>query len=864
DGNTITGWTWDQRNTNATCVRDTQYAHSGKYALKVTNGTAFAAHVYGMLSSKKAFSLQPGKPYTLSAWIYVAGPNALGGAWLGGGVTWQFRMGFNVAPGNWQQLRMTFVPADKDVPFFLRMITESPTEGFWLDDVQLEEGNTVTPNTQILPQDTLALVPLASETSIVGDGAFSVPYLISVPNDVTGTLHAHMAGMQQVLTKQVTIKKGRWLITVDGKGEMVDNSPHTMALDLTVDTKTVANTTAAVRVYSESWAEKRFAALENRLPGWKKAIDALRAQGQDVSYPMVTYTVIENFINYARIDNRYFQPRDWTLRMNADIVAETHVDTKNVHSGDYAVAMMARGQATLACDAIRLQAGTPYTLSAWVCSKKPGTAWIGGGSQKQFKVQIPSTDGKWQQVSTTFTPGTKDANFTVQIVTESATDDIHIDDIALVQGTTTATGKNLITNGGFETIQREILRAMSQLDELEPMATRLSNDLQAAQRGTLHFAVVPRWTGTVRPTIKSSAFLAPTITSQKKTPVTRPVLFTGYGHFGQVRADIEKFPNYGVNIIQIEVGPSKFFPSEGKYDDAGLHDVQSVLDRCEKAGVALNLLISPHYFPQWALEKYPELAKQRHGFMQFCLHAPQGQALLKEYIGKLIAPIKDHPALHSVVLTNEPVNEEEPCTYALADWHTWLQQRHSTIQTLNARWGTNYASFDAVPLYNAFDSSAKWQGAPWLDFVRFNQESFAAFHQMLANAVHAIAPNIPVHAKAMAWTMLYDNNINYGVDAYLFGKFSQINGNDSTSNYRKFGEFTESWQMDAMDYDLQRSVLDAPVFNSENHIIPDRDTSFVPGSHLYTTLWQNAIHGQSATTIWVWERTFSATSDFSG
>jgi hypothetical protein len=67
-----------------------------------------------------------------------------------------------------------------------------------------------------------------------------------------------------------------------------------------------------------------------------------------------------------------------------------------------------------------------------------------------------------------------------------------------------------------------------------------------------------------------------------------------------------------------------------------------------------------------------------------------------------------------------------------------------------------------------------------------------------------------------------------------------------------------------MGYDFQRSVADKPIFNSENHLIPDRTFDVVPPAHVANVFWQGAVHGQSATTTWVWERTYSYTHDFSG
>jgi hypothetical protein len=409
-----------------------------------------------------------------------------------------------------------------------------------------------------------------------------------------------------------------------------------------------------------------------------------------------------------------------------------------------------------------------------------------------------------------------------------------------------------------------VWRAVQQADAMEEMVARLDAELTRAEQPGGGLPSPPRWTGDVRARVSGPSFIAPTRTAIDPVRRTRPVFFTGYGHFGQVRADIEKFPGYGVNIIQIEIGPSAILPREGVVDKGPIGDLLAILNRAEKAGVAVNLLISPHYFPDWMLAKYPELRKKRDGFLQYCIHAPEARALLTRFIKILIPPIKDHPALHSICLSNEPVNVEEPCAYAASDWHAWLAKRHGDVGKLNSRWGTSYAAFDRVPLPNPFGS-----GLPFPvrnDFYRFNQEEFAAFHKLLADSIHAIAPALPVHAKAMTWTLMTSPGAaGFGVDAMLFGAFSQINGNDSDCLYQGGAyEFAERWRTNALSHDLQRSVKDAPVFNSENHIISDRDTSVIPAAHIRAALWQEAIHGQSATTIWVWERSYNPRDDIYG
>ncbi len=99
----------------------------------------------------------------------------------------------------------------------------------------------------------------------------------------------------------------------------------------------------------------------------------------------------------------------------------------------------------------------------------------------------------------------------------------------------------------------EIRRAFMQISDMDVMAKRLERELSEALAGRRNFPEVPRWTGTERPKIVGPSFVAPVnFPSHSSSSVLRPVFFVGYGHFGQVRADIEKFPRYGINIIQIE------------------------------------------------------------------------------------------------------------------------------------------------------------------------------------------------------------------------------------------------------------------------------------------------------------------------
>lgn len=705
------GWIWSQGPTNATCRADSESHRSGRHSIHITNGTAFGANVYGGLAQATPAILKAGHPYTLSAWVRSEAP---GVAWMGGGSGWQFRMSLPATGKKWQRVSMTFTPGEADTRFQLRINTDSPTAGFWVDDVKLEEGVEATPF--VLEGEASSDVALdtgAGSYVIQGDGPFHLVLDALCVSETVGELQVTLDGAAP-LRSHVTLPAGCSRIDVIGTAQAVSDRPRSMTARFVPASGKPAELAAPVAFYSATNAEARCIRLRARIPAWRAALIAVKARRQDVSYPLVPLTVIDNFTRYAVEDARH----------------------------------------------------------------------------------------------------------------------------------------------------GEVRRALEQVADMEAMAARLDAQIAAAKAGRIRLPNAIRWVASERPVIRGGSFLGHVTQNRRALPGLRPIFFNGYGHFSQVQSDMEKWPSYGANAIQVEVGPSAIFPSEGVTLEAPIRQMQALLDRAKKAGVGVCLLISPHYMPDWFLTKHPDMRVHRDGFLPYCLHAPEGQEFLREFVRTLITPLKDYPALHSVCLSNEPMNVEDPCAPGTSLWHEWLAKRHSTIDVLNARWHTSYRSFEEVP---APDLRAGQTGVAGLDAVRWNQEFFAGWHRMLADAVHSVAPNLPVHAKAMTWTFLGGSEARFGVDAYLFGKLSQINGNDSVCWYGfGQGEFAQEWQGNAMAYDLQRSVLHAPVFNTENHIILDRDTRVVPAEHVRTALWQQAIHGQGASAIWVWERTFDPKSDFSG
>ena len=137
------GWRWDRRNTDAALALDATDPHTGKAAVKITNGTAFGAHVYGMLWLARPVAVKPGTSYTLSAFVKTGATAP--GVWIGGGEGWKVRRALPATRGRWERVSHTFVTGEKETEFVLRACSDRPTEGVWLDDLSLREGASPVP-----------------------------------------------------------------------------------------------------------------------------------------------------------------------------------------------------------------------------------------------------------------------------------------------------------------------------------------------------------------------------------------------------------------------------------------------------------------------------------------------------------------------------------------------------------------------------------------------------------------------------------------------------------------------------------------------------------------------------------------------
>src|SRR5205823_4354244 len=118
--------------------------------------------------------------------------------------------------------------------------------------------------------------------------------------------------------------------------------------------------------------------------------------------------------------------------------------------------------------------------------------------------------------------------------------------------------------------------------------------------------------------------------------------------------------------------------------------------------------------------------------------------------------------------------------------------------------------------------------------------------------VKSVLPDVLTHAKGMVFNIFNRDVIHYGMEPETMCAATDLAGCDAYAF--PGGGWAYDWIGQEMYYDLLNSFGGQPVFNSENHLIPDgTPPGHLSMHHTRCALWQAALHHQGATTIWVWE-----------
>lgn len=397
-------------------------------------------------------------------------------------------------------------------------------------------------------------------------------------------------------------------------------------------------------------------------------------------------------------------------------------------------------------------------------------------------------------------------------------------------------------------------RGLRICDELAQLLTVIDTEIADAQAGRAapadyQYRSSPK-------TLRGGYFETTMADAATGATAERPVIFSGYGHFMGAVNDIEWFPKIEANAIQFETGPDRFVTGErpdGSFiiDPAEAKNLSTILTRAWNSNVAVIFLLSPHYYPEWALTRHPEAAWNSGSFLRYDIQHPYARKLLEAYLTALIPVLRNSPgagAVHSFCISNEPSYRPSLRSDFTRDrFIQYLKKRYAgDLAKLNAAWDTHAASFAAaVPATDpTVDTPAKGQ---YYDFCAFKADEFADWHSWLAATVKRLWPGVAVHSKQLGGF-----GVDTAADFERFGKVSDLNGTDNGICYVPD---TDSFWRGDLFFSLMTSLKPVHIVNSETHLTPDLCESPIAYAPVYTALFQQFAQGVAGSAVWVWEDT---------
>ena len=294
--------------------------------------------------------------------------------------------------------------------------------------------------------------------------------------------------------------------------------------------------------------------------------------------------------------------------------------------------------------------------------------------------------------------------------------------------------------------------------------------------------------------------------------------------------------------------------------------VKAVMEEAKKNNIAVMLLASPHYVPDWFWNNYPEANAYQEGFLKGNVTNDIYKSFIKTHI-QALAKAADFSNLHSIILTNEPIYNTQYYTNGKQifkdQFISYLKTKYNSSsdvyipEQMRKNWGITESDYKWTRVTMATGSSSNTitaNGKFW-DWMEFNNEIFTGYHKWLADMVHEIDADIPVHTKCNS-TAFNRDKLNKGINTEEIYNYLDYNGFDGGMN---FESGREGYLYIRMAEDLANSISENPTVNSENHIIPDGCTDYSDKQALIAgaDLWQGFIHGRTASAAWVWRKSAS-------
>ncbi len=350
---------------------------------------------------------------------------------------------------------------------------------------------------------------------------------------------------------------------------------------------------------------------------------------------------------------------------------------------------------------------------------------------------------------------------------------------------------------------------------------------------------------------------------------TQPIFLNGYGHWADALGDYDSFASLGINTSQYEVGPSSILKQSGSsyaVNASGVQKVKDVFAKAEENNLSVTFMTAVHYFPEFLYTMYPSIATDSlrgNTMVPYNPTHPEVKNALEVFLRAVVPEIKDYKSFHSICLANEPmfVAIDHPDRYYEPAYRDFLKKKYGNVEALNRAHNSEWKSFDEV-IFTVKDP--RINTAEYIDYREFNDDILTEWFAWMKEIINDIDPTIPVHVKCSAYISSGGDGARRRFCGTNYEKWSQImdlNGCDAWSSY---GKVSSQLQGKMMWYDFMTSMKNAPIVNSEDHFLDERndyatnDTKIFYNENEYlmgmADVWQGAVHGRASAVYWLWDK----------
>jgi len=351
--------------------------------------------------------------------------------------------------------------------------------------------------------------------------------------------------------------------------------------------------------------------------------------------------------------------------------------------------------------------------------------------------------------------------------------------------------------------------------------------------------------------------------------IARPTYFIGFGHFGEAIKDIEFFSDIGLNIVQQEIlmNDIVFSDENGKYkiNYSYIDMMKRFLEKAELNNIKLSVLIDVNKIPEWLKSEYSEIINE-NGTVTY--YHPKVREIIDIYLNAVLSVLSENSdAIHDICLMNEPLSRAG--SYNTDDFRVWLSNRYDgDISALNTAYNTNYNDFSEVPMTEANfvkRSDTVYNLNKYFDYLEYNDKDFADYNSYIFKTAKKYAPklryNIKIqnifHEYEIDYYNSHENKTFRGTDPELIANVYNLNGCDACA-YVDSADYSIRSKFEM--YDFMAGMNNIPVINSEDHLYWDSDASFTEEGmkNVRCDVWQGALHGRTASVIWLWGRGYGS------